>query len=196
APGAPMARSMGLKAGTKQATVDGDLLTLPTAPEWLQQDFDMAVPLRSLAKAFGIPNSWDSRSRILSLRHPKLARNAAVELFEERLLHTAPTRDTDSFVPARFSLRQVDMNGVLRYRVEIRLKAVPGAAKGKPTMYTVAVYENGNSAIGGWRIFTSTDAGSTKDPCTKQNAVTSCIDHFDVAGSPLRYILMRIRVFP
>lgn len=156
----------------------------------------MAVPLHAVARLFGIASSWNQPSRILSLRHSQLARNDALELFEERLLQTSPTRDTQAFVPASFSLRQIEVDGVLRYRVEVTLKHVSGASKGRPTMYTLAVYQDGKLSFGGWRIFTSAEHGPTKDPCTKQGDATRCVESLVVGGAPLRYVLARIRVFP
>jgi hypothetical protein len=163
---------------------------------WLEEDFDMAVPLRAVARVFGIASSWNPSFRILSFQHAQLARNDALELFEERLLQTSPTRDTQSFVPASFSLRRIEVDGVLRYRVEVSLKRVSAASKGRPTMYTLAVYQDGISSFGGWRIFTSPDVGPTKDPCIRQGEATRCVEFFAVGGAPLRYILTRIRVFP
>ncbi|HET8562735.1 MAG TPA: stalk domain-containing protein [Candidatus Binatia bacterium] len=192
----PTARRMGLKVDSKTASVDGRQFRLPVAPLWLKRDFDMAVPLRTVAGVFSVPASWDASSGILSLRHPDLARNSAVELLEERLLQTAPTRDTDSFRPESFAIRRITVDGALRYRVEVLLKGNPAGVKGRPTIYTLAVYESGLVSFGGWNIFTSTDVGSTKDPCKTQGDLTQCVEFFDVGGSPLRYLLVRVRMFP
>lgn len=205
--------TLSFRAGDRRARLDSAPLTLRAAPVIHSATGSLFIPLRAIGDAFGIRYSWDPRTRVFAMTHPRLmdpGRLEEVAEFEDALANTTRSGpDTTELLPRSLSLvgfveRYPDVQ-ISKYRMTVGLEDVSrsGIPPQRVRLYTL-VFASPRGVIykGGAAIFFTIDF-TAKDPCHQvARRQYRCVEEFQGQGDVphsafnhgLQMVVLRVQI--